>query len=458
MNKFIESKAGSNKSEQNFQQNQYNQKNAQNKLTTHQKKTLGILSIGTFFEYFDLMLYVHMAVLLNELFFPKTDKHTAQLLDAFTFCSTFVFRPIGALIIGYIGDRWGRKTAVIITTSLMALSCITIALVPTYTQIGILASWIVIGCRVMQGMSSMGEIVGAELYMTESTRPPVQYFASSMLIVFVSLGTVGALSVAYFITYNDFDWRYAFWAGALISLVSFAARNSLTESSEFAHARSIINKMKNTKKNSDGEIKTQNEETDEIRKISSSADKKTVLALFCLQCTHPVWLYLKYIYIAGILKTSFDFSSADIIQRNLFISVIEFLVCLVITTLSLGIYPLKILKFFFYTISAGVFVFSFFANSLTLSMVLFAQLFIALFGPTTVPATSIFLKYFPVLKRFTYIYLIYAISRSIMYVVTSFGLVYLVREFDYIGIIVVVAPMLALYKWGLWHFEKLERR
>ncbi len=57
-------------------------------LTKEQKRAVGLLSIGTFLEYFDLMLYVHMAVLLNELFFPRTDPHTASLLAAFAFCSS----------------------------------------------------------------------------------------------------------------------------------------------------------------------------------------------------------------------------------------------------------------------------------------------------------------------------------------------------------------------------------
>lgn len=72
-------------------------------LTKQQKEAIGLLSIGTFLEYCDLMLYVHMAVLLNELFFPKYDPHTAALLSAIAFCSTFVARPIGALLFGWIG-------------------------------------------------------------------------------------------------------------------------------------------------------------------------------------------------------------------------------------------------------------------------------------------------------------------------------------------------------------------
>ena len=78
------------------------------------------------------MLYVHMAVLLNELFFPKTDPHTASLLSAFAFCSTWILRPLGALIFGFIGDNIGRKSTVIITTMIMAVSCIIMATIPTY--------------------------------------------------------------------------------------------------------------------------------------------------------------------------------------------------------------------------------------------------------------------------------------------------------------------------------------
>ncbi|WP_341757768.1 MFS transporter [Candidatus Tisiphia endosymbiont of Ditula angustiorana] len=84
-------------------------------LTREQKEAVGLLSIGTFLEYFDLMLYVHMAVLLNELFFPKYDPHTAAILSGAAFCSTYLLRPFGAIIFGWIGDNIGRKSTVVIT-------------------------------------------------------------------------------------------------------------------------------------------------------------------------------------------------------------------------------------------------------------------------------------------------------------------------------------------------------
>jgi MFS family permease len=162
-------------------------------LTRKQKEAVGLLSAGTFLEYFDLMLYVHMAVFLNELFFPKYDPHTTAIYSATAFCSGFVFRPVGALIVGWIGDNVGRKNTVIITTFIMALSCLIIANLPTYAQIGITAPWLLTICRIIQGMSSMGETIGAKLYLTELINPPSQYPAVSSVAIFATLGGSNSL-------------------------------------------------------------------------------------------------------------------------------------------------------------------------------------------------------------------------------------------------------------------------
>ncbi|WP_342267488.1 MFS transporter [Candidatus Tisiphia endosymbiont of Empis tessellata] len=183
-------------------------------LTRKQKEAIGLLSAGTFLEYFDLMLYVHMAVFLNELFFPKYDPHTTAIYSATAFCSGFVFRPVGALIVSWIGDNVGRKNTVIITTFIMALSCLIIANLPTYAQVGITAPWLLTICRILQGMSSMGETVGAVLYLTESINPPAQYPAVSSVSVFATLGGVAALGIASLVTSYGFNWRYSILDGS----------------------------------------------------------------------------------------------------------------------------------------------------------------------------------------------------------------------------------------------------
>jgi MHS family proline/betaine transporter-like MFS transporter len=249
-------------------------------LNREQKEAVGLLQMGTFLEYFDFTLYVHMAVLLNELFFPKTDPHTASLIAAFAFCSTFVFRPFGALIFGYVGDRIGRKTTVIMTTMMMSTSCIVMANLPTYAQVGITAAWIVTICRIIQGLSSMGEIMGAKVYMTEITEPPVQYPAVSFINVAAAAGGVAALGVATLVTTIGFNWRIAFWIGAAIAVVGSVARARLRETPEFiakltAHKNKKLAKIEAKRIGNQSILSSNNMNSERIR-------KETTLSFFLL--------------------------------------------------------------------------------------------------------------------------------------------------------------------------------
>ena len=214
----------------------------QTSLNRKQKQALGILSIGTFLEYFDLYLYVHMAVLLNELFFPKADPQTALIYEAAALCSTYVFRPIGALIFGWLGDNIGRKSTIIITTLLMAIACFIMTNLSTYDEIGIVATWVMIACRMAQGMSSMGEVIGADVYLTEFIKPPVQYPAVATLDSFCILGGFGALCLASLVTSFGFSWRIAFLIGAGIAIVGVIGRTSLRETPEFVDAKRYLRK------------------------------------------------------------------------------------------------------------------------------------------------------------------------------------------------------------------------
>ena len=178
-----------------------------------------------------------MAVVLNELFFEPSNPFTSPLNTALAFCSTYVLRPFGALIFGWLGDNVGRKITVIITTTMMSTSCLVMANLPTYAEVGITASVLVTICRMVQGLSSMGEIIGADIYVTEITKPPAQYPAVSLVNISSSLGGMAALGVGYFVINHNFNWRYAFWAGAGIALVGSFARTKLRETPDFANAK-----------------------------------------------------------------------------------------------------------------------------------------------------------------------------------------------------------------------------
>jgi len=410
-------------------------------LTRNQKETAVLLQIGTFLEYFDLMLYVHMAVLLNELFFPKTDPHTASLLAAFAFCSTYVLRPFGALLFGYIGDNIGRKATVIITTAMMALSCIAMATLPTYAQIGIASAWMVTICRIFQGLSSMGEIVGAEIYLTEVTSPPARYPVVALIAAFSVLGGMCALAVSTFVISTESNWRLVFWIGASIAIFGSVARTKLRETKEFLDAK----QKKNQK------IKTQDIEPKFLN------IKKTIIAYFLIFCPWPLYFYLSYIYCGNILKYQFGYTPEQVITQNLLVTVLDFITVIPIALLSYKIYPLKILKLRGYLNIILIVLLPYVLTSATSPSIIFVVQVLSLTcGLSPHPGFAVFYIYFPVLKRFTYSTFLYALTRAIMYVVTSFGLLLITESFGYYGLWFLMIPLAIGFAWSVRYFEKLD--
>lgn len=212
----------------------------QTSLSRKQKQAINLLSIGNFLEYFDLMLYVHMAVLLNKIFFSPDNPYLVKALSAFAYCSTFVFRPFGALLFGWIGDNIGRKPVIIITTIMMACTCIGMAILPSYDEIGFAATIMVTLFRAIQGISSSTEVVGAQLYITEMVKHPMQYPAVASVTIFSTLGTLAALGVATIVTSGNLNWRYAFVFGALVAITGTMVRTTLKETPDFIDAKRRI--------------------------------------------------------------------------------------------------------------------------------------------------------------------------------------------------------------------------
>lgn len=427
-------------------------------LSRNQKESVGLLQIGTFLEYFDLMLYVHMAVLLNELFFPKTDPHTAALLTAFAFCSTYVLRPLGALLFGYIGDNIGRKSTVIITTMLMAISCLFMANLPTYAEVGIKAAWMVTICRIVQGMSSMGEIIGAQVYVTELIKPPVQYPAVGTIAVASAFGAVVALVVALLVTTIGFNWRIAFWIGACIAVIGSMARIILRETPEFVDAKTRMKKAIEDS-SSDGLEKVAGilKSTNVLWK--EKVNKKTGMASMLINLVWPFWFFFVYVYCPNIFANKFGYTSAQIIQNNFYVSLFQFLGFFTYMRLSYNIHPLRLLKskiVFSFVFVLLIPPFLIYNNSIfNLALLQASLIFVA---PGSFPAEPIFIKHFPIFRRFTTAAFIYALSRAVMYVITSFSLIYLTDWFGYIGLWAIMLPVSIGFLWGVRHFQKLEKQ
>lgn len=426
-------------------------------LKRDQKEAIGLLQIGTFLEYFDLMIYVHMAVVLNQLFFPPSDPKTATILTAFAFCSTYFLRPFGALIFGYIGDNFGRKPTVIITTSVMACSCIIMANLPTYAEIGFTASIIVSALRIMQGMSSMGEVMGARIYLTEITRPPEQYPVVCFISIAAAAGTMAALGIATLATRTGFNWRLAFWFGVVIALVGVAARTRLREAPDYADART---KMRRTleRASEEGLVKPAELLKSTNKIFKEKAYHKNFLHFFVMFCTWPFVFYLAYMYFIPVLKSTCGYSSEDVIFHNLLLSIVQICIVSGYAFLSYKISPLFLAK-----VSGIAFILLILLLPLLLSgdysastIFLFQALLLA--TAYTEPLDPILIKHFPILRRFTSVTFGYALSRALMYVIISFGLVFLTEWFGFYGIWVIALPLIYFWFKSLFHFERLEKQ
>ena len=420
-------------------------------LNKAQKESITLLSIGTFLEYFDLMLYVHMAVFLNELFFPKTDEYTQSLLTAFAFCSTYLLRPLGALIFGYLGDKMGRKSTVIITTIMMSISCFIMANLPTYAQIGITASWFITLCRIFQGLSSMGEVIGAGIYLTEMVKPPLQNVAVSSIFIASTFGGFSALGCASLINYYGINWRLAFWIGAIIAIVGIQARTRLRETPEFANAKKRL-EDKLTHLNQDPKLIN----TSSI--IKMTVPYKTLWAYFFIECSWPACFYLKVMYLGTFLVTKFGYSGADVIYHNFQASFFGLIITPIMCWLSYYIHPLNILRYIITGFSIIILFLPYILNHIDSPyQVLMLQCCMSLFWPTAFPANAVFYNHLPVFKRFTYSSVIYAMSRSIMSLVTSVGFVMLINNFGYIGLYIIFIPIIIGFVFGINHFINLEK-
>jgi MFS transporter, MHS family, proline/betaine transporter len=418
-------------------------------LTREKKEAAVLLSIGTFLEYFDLMLYIHMAVLLNDIFFPQTDPHTTLLISALAFCSSYILRPFGAMIFGYIGDHFGRKITVVITTFIMAFACFVMAIVPIYAKIGILSAWIVTICRALQGLASMGELTGAQLYVAEIMKPPARYVGVSLMVVCSTLGTVFALFVAYIVTVFEVNWRFAFLFGAIVAVVGSFARTGLRETPEFADAKRRI-KVITDKSEVNIDLSHNNIYLKKIK-------LKTIVAIVLCNLVGPVSSYFSYIYCGTILKTCFGFTAAEVIKENFFISMIKLLFMIFIVYLSYKIHPIKIAKKLLYcfmfvvTITPALMIFNNNSDNLFLTR------FLIVTTETSFLMAPIKFMHIPVFKRFTCISLSFAFSHIVGYVVSSFSLVYMMEYFNYWGLTVMILPIAIGYMWAILYFEKLEK-
>jgi MFS family permease len=224
----------------------YNEEVSQRKIW----QVISASAVGTMIEWYDFYIFGSLAFVISPLFYPPGNNTFAYIAYLATFAVGFIVRPFGALFFGRIGDIVGRKYAFLVTLLIMGGATAIIGILPTYSQIGIVAPIILLLTRVMQGLALGGEYGGAAVYVAEHVPDNRRGFYTSFIQITATLGLFMSLVVILFIqnlmtpeqfagTAGNFaGWRIPFLISILLVVVSLYIRLRMKESPIFQHVKS----------------------------------------------------------------------------------------------------------------------------------------------------------------------------------------------------------------------------
>jgi MFS family permease len=194
--------------------------------------------IGSVIEYFDFLVYATVSSLVfGKLFFPEADELVATLLALSTFAVGYVMRPLGGIVFGIIGDRFGRRRVLFSTLVTMGIATACIGLLPTYATIGIAAPIILLLLRIVQGLAVGGEYGGAQLMVVEHAEGSGRRgFLGSLVTASVGAGFLLASGLLALLTgvlsdeqFTSWGWRIPFLVSFVLLAVGFYIRLRISE-------------------------------------------------------------------------------------------------------------------------------------------------------------------------------------------------------------------------------------
>ncbi|WP_137924371.1 MFS transporter [Cupriavidus sp. 2SB] len=218
---------------------------------TRKHRAVVAAAIGNGLEIYDFTVYSFFAAIIGRLFFPTSSPMASLLLSFATFGIGFVMRPLGAVLIGGMADKRGRKAALTLTIGLMTVGTALIAFTPSYASIGVSATVLVVLGRLLQGLSAGGEVGAASALLMESANQGRRCFlaswqaatqgAAALLGALTGAAVSGSLSAE---ALQSWGWRVPFIIGLLIAPVGIYIRRHLeethTETREHASLRAVI--------------------------------------------------------------------------------------------------------------------------------------------------------------------------------------------------------------------------
>ncbi len=200
--------------------------------------------IGHILEFYDFTIYAVFAVELGQLFFPQSSSLSQLLSSLGVFSAGFIMRPIGGILFGHIGDKYGRKLALTISVTGMAVVTGMIGILPDFNKVGILAPFLLVLMRLLQGLCVGGEGTGASIFVLEHLHNIKPGLIGGIINSSLTLGILLAITTGLFLNNvcgkNEETWRYAFYLGSALGLAGLYLRLSVDETPAFKNVQKKI--------------------------------------------------------------------------------------------------------------------------------------------------------------------------------------------------------------------------
>ncbi len=209
----------------------------------HKRSTIAGM-FGNIMEWYDFAVFGFLAPYLSSVFFPADDTLAGLIKTYGVFAAGYLMRPLGGLLFGHIGDRYGRKQALQISIYMMAVPTVLVGLLPTHAEIGTNAAVLLIALRLIQGVSVGGEFMGSVSYLVENAAPNRRGFNGSLAFGSAVLGILSGSAVVTLLSAQmshdvivNWGWRIPFLAGVLILIIGVWLRRNMIESPAFTELK-----------------------------------------------------------------------------------------------------------------------------------------------------------------------------------------------------------------------------
>ena len=260
--------------------------------------------MGNFVEWFDYAAYGYLATVIALTFFPQTDKPSALLATFAVFALSFIVRPLGGLVWGHFGDKYGRRSALSWSILIMSVSTFCIGILPTYNHIGLWAPALLLVIRLFQGFSASGEYAGASTFLAEYAPEGKRGLYTSIVPASTAAGLLfGAVFVAGLHAWlsvedlHSWGWRLPFLLAAPFGLVGRYIRMSLQDTPKFLEMEKRLEAK---------ECATHAP----VRELLT-VHRRSVIIGIGVTCLNAVAFYLLLSYMPTYLSTEMGMSESD---------------------------------------------------------------------------------------------------------------------------------------------------